>query len=148
MAVDLTELDRRRSPGARGSSFALRSLRCSGQDLRLANLRTLVRPRDRGQWPVELGHYHLSEAVVPIAKAAGSWAGVLRLCRVERSAWLAHAAISAPGGSAALYVGYSPKSTYDAATRWVEVCGRDSCCQPPPAQIRTCGFPAYGSYLE
>src|SRR6516225_7579557 len=25
---------------------------------------------------------------------------------------------------------------------------RDGCCQPPPAQIRTCGFPAYGSYLE
>ena len=25
--------------------------------------------------------------------------------------------------------------------------GRDGDCSPPPAQIRTCGFPAYGSYL-
>jgi hypothetical protein len=25
--------------------------------------------------------------------------------------------------------------------------GRDEDCSPPPAQIRTCGFPAYGSYL-
>jgi two-component system, cell cycle response regulator CpdR len=26
--------------------------------------------------------------------------------------------------------------------------GRDGCCQPPPAQIRTCPIRAYGSYLE
>jgi hypothetical protein len=25
--------------------------------------------------------------------------------------------------------------------------GRDGHCWPPPAQIRTCGIPAYGSYL-
>jgi hypothetical protein len=25
--------------------------------------------------------------------------------------------------------------------------GRDGDFSPPPAQIRTCGFPAYGSYL-
>jgi hypothetical protein len=27
-------------------------------------------------------------------------------------------------------------------------CGRDASCLAPPAQIRTCSFPAYGSYLE
>jgi hypothetical protein len=26
--------------------------------------------------------------------------------------------------------------------------GRDASYLAPPAQIRTCGFPAYGSYLE
>ena len=26
--------------------------------------------------------------------------------------------------------------------------GRDGCCQPPPAQIRTCPIKAYGSYLR
>ncbi len=26
--------------------------------------------------------------------------------------------------------------------------GRDGCCQPPPAQIRTSPIRAYGSYLE
>ena len=25
--------------------------------------------------------------------------------------------------------------------------GRDASCPTPPAQIRTCGIPAYGSYL-
>jgi hypothetical protein len=27
-------------------------------------------------------------------------------------------------------------------------CGRDASCLAPPAQIRTCSFPAYGAYLE
>ena len=27
-------------------------------------------------------------------------------------------------------------------------CGRDASYLAPPAQIRTCSFPAYGSYLE
>jgi hypothetical protein len=26
-------------------------------------------------------------------------------------------------------------------------CGRDAGCPAPPAQVRTCGIPAYGSYL-
>src|SRR5262249_50674701 len=31
---------------------------------------------------------------------------------------------------------------------WKTGRGRDGRCQPPPAQIRTCGIPAYGSCLE
>jgi hypothetical protein len=30
----------------------------------------------------------------------------------------------------------------------VDVRGRDGCCQPPPAQIRTSPIRAYGSHLE
>jgi hypothetical protein len=33
-------------------------------------------------------------------------------------------------------------------SRWAVIRGRDGCCQPPPAQIRTSPIRAYGSYLE
>src|SRR5215470_4841006 len=43
------------------------------------------------------------------------------------------------------WVGLSP--TDRASFAWRLRRGRDGDCSPPPAQIRTCGFPAYGSYL-
>jgi hypothetical protein len=59
------------------------------QDPRLGNLRTLMRPRDRG--------HHLTEAVVPIGMAPGA---------VPRDR--GHAAISTAGGSAALSMAAIP----------------------------------------
>jgi nitrite reductase/ring-hydroxylating ferredoxin subunit len=47
---------------------------------------------------------------------------------------------------ALLLLGHRPVRGASASPAGVR--GRDGCCQPPPAQIRTCPIPAYGSYLE
>jgi hypothetical protein len=94
------------------------------QDPRLGKLRTLVAAGAVGEWPVPRRPPPLRRRRrTPIGKSTSTWqagprAEVPRLCRVVRPAWAAdHAAIWAPGGSAALHGGYYPKIGYDAALR-------------------------------
>src|ERR1700736_2088907 len=53
---------------------------------------------------------------------------------------------SPPGGLLGLtWAGLAPADR--ASFAWRLRRGRDASCLAPPAQIRTCGFPAYGSHL-
>jgi len=47
-----------------------------------------------------------------------------------------------------LILGPNRSKTFSASLRPSAIRGRDGCYQPPPAQIRTSGTPASGSYLE